>query len=824
MPPAHSPHLPPPPPLHITIEDSPIHQAATKSLIPAPELAEVSDIRPDTTSGEEDLGAGGGGGGKVPPLCRSELPSEEPLSVGKLKERDRDSTEEDVDSGAPLRKKRNKRKKVTSLTVSIARPDKETAAILAELEKVDVEGGDLLGGQGEEERSVQHSDQERKSGPHVVEDVLVSVSVGQSSHVAREFGGASGVVGEISGGQDTTRQAGHGPHTDTTGAVPSTQGEGRTDETVNETELNEANLGVEEESGTQLRRNSTQQPNQEEGGVTIAIPVGQSEDHISQRGESDAYGSQDVQTKANAQEMTAEPSSQAAVHTDSSVRDVHEVSGGMAAAESSEDDLILAREVTVFATTGEMMGCSSSSPSEGGRRRRGRGRSRSRSRGMRRQRGRPRKRDVGLEDGEEEFEDSRLRVGKDSEEDSEIESERQKEEEGQETGLVFETEESEDNLLGENSDWEGERERARGKRRRSRGRGRGRGRPRKRPVVERDDSLSDETVLLSGELNKSGGRGQEVKLRRGRGRPRKRPAPGRDDHLSDEGMTCHLLEGVRSTSGQQGERGRVRRKRGRPRKRPLPDRGGIVGELDQHQPEETAMQVDHKTSTGARGRGRGKRGRPRSRAHIPALFVPVQSGNWSTGWFPTEDCSSPRPASAAETKEADKTKETSEVREAGGGVQCGDKVTQNDTGVPPTNDNGGDQGAAEIETNSGAPSFSENGSKNQGADIETNDRGQGVPDEGGQGAPVNEGGQGASKTEASARGRGGGGEQRRASEGGGRLLERIVESLVERSHGVSVQGRRGRGRGKRKTLTARKPSQKLSVVEREEEEVGWLVI
>ena len=51
------------------------------------------------------------------------------------------------------------------------------------------------------------------------------------------------------------------------------------------------------------------------------------------------------------------------------------------------------------------------------------------------------------------------------------------------------------------------------------------------------------------------------------------------------------------------------------------------------------------------------------RARIPALFVPVQSGNWSTSWFPTGGCSSPRPASSAETKE------TSEGREAGGGVQ-----------------------------------------------------------------------------------------------------------------------------------------------------------
>ena len=60
---------------------------------------------------------------------------------------------------------------------------------------------------------------------------------------------------------------------------------------------------------------------------------------------------------------------------------------------------------------------------------------------------------------------------------------------------------------------------------------------------------------------------------------------------------------------------------------------------------------------------------------------------------------------------------------------------------------------------------------------------------------------------------------RKASSGGGHLLEKIVNSLVERSHvsarGEGVRGGRG-GRGKRKTLTAKKPTQKLSIVDNDQ--------
>lgn len=52
----------------------------------------------------------------------------------------------------------------------------------------------------------------------------------------------------------------------------------------------------------------------------------------------------------------------------------------------------------------------------------------------------------------------------------------------------------------------------------------------------------------------------------------------------------------------------------------------------------------------------------------------------------------------------------------------------------------------------------------------------------------------------------------------GRLLERIVSTLVERSHsgaGMTREARRGGG-VKRKTITARKPSQQLSLVDKDE--------
>ena len=793
--------------------------------MPAPELAEVSDIRPDTTSGEED-----GGVPDILPPGPPELAlggSTDPPTAVTHTEKARGSTEEANDT-SPVRKKRN-------ATVTISQPTKETV-ISTKLEK-------------EVEMEMEGSNVETEGEYQPKQEILLS--------------------GQRLDGEAISN-------------VPSTQEQGTDIQTISQllhTEKDSApiNQGLEQENvlpGQQLHR-ETAQSNSDRDEEVVTAPPSNHERFSKQQQleEGDHNAGQGLQVETDAMSQGNEESSSQAAEDDPAPSQRAEerlVSGYQLMTESSEDDLILAREVTVFATTtGEMVEFSSSSQlsqSEGGGRRgrgRGRGRERkrerSRSRRTGRPRGRPRKRqmpeiverDDSLDDSQH-FENV---VGQPEESESEMEWERGGRGK-QRAKLSFETEDSEDDMQGKDedrSDWRSKGNTARRRKERGRGRGRGRGRPRRRPAIKRDESLSDGSI--AGRLMSSSG--PEVET--GRARP-------------------------------------PRRKRGRPRKRPLPEReGGVMGELSPPEPQAIQSGVAGETSTVARrrGRGRGKRGRPRSRARgsaprLPTLFVPVvQSGNWSTSWVPTsENRSSPLPP--VNTSDS---RETGENREVGGGVEEGERIAQevpcetqhgdlsakaggvgtnivaavntetgdvntgsggleppsdlidsntgghpsveNDTEVKQTNNDGGK--GTETESNDGG----------KGTETESNDGGKGTETESNDGAKgteteSNHGGQGAviggsqSSTEGSQRtetetndgGQEGAGEQQQKNDGG-RLLERIVESLVERSHGGASVGRRGRGRGrggqKRKTLTARKPSQKLAMVEREEEEVGWLV-
>ena len=809
----------------------------------APELAEVSDIRPDTTSGEEDGGVSDPPG---PPELSSGGSTDPPTAVTHT-EKARRSTKEASNFNGTTPKKRNE--KQIKVAVTISQPTKKTV-ISTELE---TQRGDL------EQHNRLSSDQDHhtRSGQHLVEDSLVSNGHRQESQgVEMEMEG-SNVATE--GENQPILLSGQRFDGEAIGNVPSTQEQGTDIQTSSQLLHTEdstpINQGLEQENGQQLRREAAQSNSDQEEEVSTVPPLNHerlSKQQQLEEGDLNAGRGLQVETDTVSQ-GDEETSSQAAEDNPAPSQRAEDrlVSGDQLMTESSEDDLILAREVTVFATTtGEMVEFSSSSQlsqSEGGRqrgrreRKRGRGRSRSRSTG--RPRGRPRKRpmperverDDSLDDSEH-FESVHLLVGQTVESESEMEWERVGRGK-QRAKLFFETEDSEGDLQREDedhSDLELKGNTAKRRKERGTGRGRGRGRMRRRPAIKRDESLSDGSI--AGRLMSSSGPETET----GRARP-------------------------------------PRRKRGRPRKRPLPDRedggGGVMGELSQPEPQAIQSGVADETSTVTvarrRGRGRGKRGRPQSRARgsaprLQTLFVPVQSGNWSTSWFPTsENRSSPPPPGDS--------RETGESREIGGGVEEGERIAQEvpcetqhgdlsaktsgvetnivaavntETGDVNTGSEGLEPPSELIDSNTGGHSSVEddtvtevkqtNNDGGKGTETESNDGGQGAVIGGSQSSTEgsqrtetesNDGGK-VTETETNDRGQEGAGEQQQKN-GGGRLLERIVESLVERSHGVSV-GRRGRGRGrpgrKRKVLTARKPSQKLSVVEREEEEVGgWLI-
>ena len=307
------------------------------------------------------------------------------------------------------------------------------------------------------------------------------------------------------------------------------------------------------------------------------------------------------------------------------------------------------------------------------------------------------------------------------------------------------------------------------------------------------------------------GRGRGRGRRRGRGRGR-----GRGSMLARVDSEEMSMDTDSDTTFQRPERRTG--KRGRPRKR---GRGRGRGRGSRHAT--VGMDSEEKTAQGPeRVRGTGKRGRPRKsgRGRPPRTSVNLTSGTVEK----SETTVVTMTVSDSEATTAAPPTTTPAAAAPGGGQ---------------TETSSEGQTAAPSEAKTEAPDGGQVEEISSGGQVETTDGGQTETEEKSQHSPSPEiplqntlspetvpgEEQGTSEVVSAeepagevggATGPGVGGQRNGSS--GGRLLEKIVSSLVERSQSSAARG----GGGRRKPLTAKKPLHQLTLVEEEEVGCPWL--